>query len=137
MKSKFKKFSIEELCNPQKSGPLMVMEIGKRIKEERKKHKLTLQALADKIGTTKSYMWELENTETPNPTLRILVGLSKELNVSIDYLAKGENQQGSGSTEGRANRVPHNASVRFGADKGNNLCGIAGIKPSPLHLLVL
>ena len=65
------------------------MEIGKRIKEERKKHKLTLQALADKIGTTKSYMWELKNTETPNPTLRILVGLSKELNVSIDYLAKG------------------------------------------------
>ena len=78
------------------------MEIGKRIKEERKKHKLTLQALADKIGTTKSYMWELENTETPNPTLRILVGLSKELNVSIDYLAKDQNQQGSGSTEGRA-----------------------------------
>lgn len=75
------------------------MEIGKRIKEERKKHKLTLQALADRIGTTKSYMWELENTETTNPTLRILVGLSKELNVSIDYLAKGQNQQGSGSTD--------------------------------------
>ena len=80
------------------------MEIGKRIKEERKKRKLTLQALADKIGTTKSYMWELENTETPNPTLRILVGLSKELNVSIDYLAKDQNQQGSGSTDGRAIR---------------------------------
>lgn len=63
--------------------------LGKRIKEERKKNKLTLQALADKIGTTKSYIWELENTETSNPTLRILVGLSKELNVSIDYLAKG------------------------------------------------
>lgn len=69
----------------QRSG----IGVGKRIKEERKKHKLTLQALADRIGTTKSYVWELENTETPNPTLRILVGLSKELNVSIDYLAKG------------------------------------------------
>lgn len=80
------------------------MEIGKRIKEERKKHKLTLQALADRIGTTKSYVWELENTEAPNPTLRILVGLSKELNVSIDYLAKGQNQQGSGSTDVRAIR---------------------------------
>lgn len=65
------------------------MEIGKRIKEERKKNKLTLQALADRIGTTKSYIWELENTETSNPTLRILAGLSRELKVSIDYLVKG------------------------------------------------
>ena len=65
------------------------MEIGKRIKEGRKKNKLTLQALADRIGTTKSYMWELENTETPNPTLKILAGLSRELKVSIDYLVKG------------------------------------------------
>ncbi len=37
--------------------------IGKKIKELRKSHKLTLEQLAHKIGTSKSYIWEIENKD--------------------------------------------------------------------------
>jgi transcriptional regulator with XRE-family HTH domain len=47
---------------------------------------LTLQELADRTGTSKSYIWEIEKRGTANPTIEMTVALARALGVSFDEL---------------------------------------------------
>lgn len=65
---------------------------GERLKSLRKKRGFTLQSLADKVGSTKSYIWELENKPSANPKADLVGKLAKELKVTIDYLVGTEDE---------------------------------------------
>lgn len=65
---------------------------GKRIKELRTEKKMTLDQLADTTGSSKSYIWELENKNPPRPSAEKLSGIAKALGVTIDYLLGADQQ---------------------------------------------
>ncbi|MCM0751990.1 hypothetical protein DEA98_14045 [Brucella pseudogrignonensis] len=60
--------------------------ISKRMKDLRKQHKLSLQQVADRAGTSKSHIWEMENGRSKNPTVDMAVSIANALGVSLDYL---------------------------------------------------
>lgn len=59
--------------------------LGKHIREERKKLGYTQEQLAELINISSAYLGQIERGER-SITLDKLVPLSKQLNVSIDYL---------------------------------------------------
>jgi transcriptional regulator with XRE-family HTH domain len=60
--------------------------LGAKIKELRKQKGLTLEQLAEKIGSGKSYIWEIENKGVKRPSAEKLAAIAKELDVTTDYL---------------------------------------------------
>jgi transcriptional regulator with XRE-family HTH domain len=60
--------------------------IGERAKELRKLRGLSLQAVCDRAGMTKSWLWDIEQGRQKNPTINSAVALSRALGVSLDYL---------------------------------------------------
>lgn len=58
---------------------------GVKLKHIRKSNGFTLQQLAERIDSSKSYIWELENNTYPNPGFTTVAKLAKELNISMDY----------------------------------------------------
>ena len=64
------------------------MTIGKRILEIRKKEKLTQAELGDRLNVTDKAVSKWEN-DTGEPSIQSLVDISKEFNVSLDYLMTG------------------------------------------------
>jgi transcriptional regulator with XRE-family HTH domain len=59
---------------------------GKKIKELRTKKGLTLDQLASATGSSKSYIWELENKDPPRPSAEKLATIAEALGVTTDYL---------------------------------------------------
>lgn len=59
---------------------------SKRIKELRTKKGMTLDELAAATGSSKSYIWELENKNPPRPSAEKLSEIAGVLDVTIDYL---------------------------------------------------
>lgn len=57
------------------------------IKEAREDKGLSLTEAAELVGCTKSYLWDLEQARARNPTITILVGLTKALDLYFDDLA--------------------------------------------------
>ncbi|MCR9118425.1 MULTISPECIES: helix-turn-helix domain-containing protein [Maricaulis] len=64
----------------------MAGDLGARIKELRKKRGLTLDQLAELTGSSKSYIWELENKAPPRPSADKLSKIADKLGVTITYL---------------------------------------------------
>lgn len=64
--------------------------MNERIKTSRKKKKLTLQALADKCGFWKSYIWELEKGVIKSPSVHTLYKVSCALDTTVDFLLTGD-----------------------------------------------
>lgn len=66
------------------------MSVGATISQQTKAFRiargLTLQELADRTGTSKSYIWEIEKRGTANPTIEMTVALARALGVSFDEL---------------------------------------------------
>jgi len=63
--------------------------LGKKIKELRKKHKLTQTEFGEKIGVTKSTIATYEN-DTRLPSYNVLVKIANTYGVSIDSLLLDE-----------------------------------------------
>ena len=59
---------------------------GKRLREFREAKGLTLQRVADDVGCTKAYIWELEMREGQKPTAERLNAIAKTLGVTIQDL---------------------------------------------------
>ena len=64
-----------------------------RLRQGRERKGLSLQKLADKIGASKAHIWDLEMGRTTNPSLEILVGISRALDVSIANLVGEDTEQ--------------------------------------------
>jgi len=62
-----------------------LISMGERIKTIRTEKKLTLEKLSEKIGISRNFLWEIE-AGRKSPAIQTLYNISKELNVSIDYL---------------------------------------------------
>lgn len=59
--------------------------LGMKIKAERKEQGLTLEALAEKVGISRNFLWEIEAGRKA-PALPTLYNLGATLNISVDYL---------------------------------------------------
>jgi len=56
------------------------------MREERERLDLSLEELAKKIGSTKSYVWELENRDVSRPSADKIFKLAEVFGVSPQYL---------------------------------------------------
>ena len=64
----------------------MNMPLGKRLRQYREAKGLTLQQVADAVGCTKAYIWELEMREGQRPTAERLNAIAKFLGVTVLHL---------------------------------------------------
>jgi transcriptional regulator with XRE-family HTH domain len=59
--------------------------LGEKLRDRRKSHRLTLDELADRVGSSKSYLWELENRASARPSAEKLAAIARELSVPVEY----------------------------------------------------
>lgn len=64
----------------------MPTPLGDRVRELRLKRGLTLEALAERVGSSKSYMWEIENKDVARPSAEKLQQIALALETTADYL---------------------------------------------------
>lgn len=64
--------------------------LGNKIKRLRKEKGLTLEQLANQIGSGKSYIWEIENKGVKRPSAEKLALIAKALSVTTDFLIDNE-----------------------------------------------
>lgn len=64
----------------------MATSLGERLRELRKKKGYTLDELAARSESSKSYIWELENKDPPRPSGEKLALIAEALDVTPDYL---------------------------------------------------
>ena len=63
-------------------------KLGRRLRLLRESREETLQEVATACRCTKSHVWELEQGRNPNPTIGLVMALSKHFDTSIDYLVR-------------------------------------------------
>lgn len=68
----------------------MAPPFGEKIRELRKRKGLTLDQLATATGSSKSYIWELENKDPPRPSAEKITRIADALEVTVDYLLGNE-----------------------------------------------
>ena len=62
----------------------MASAFGARLRRYREAKGLTLQQVADKVGCTKAYIWELEMKEGQRPTAERIQAIAKVLGVTME-----------------------------------------------------
>ena len=65
----------------------MATPLGEKIRKLRREQKMSMDTLASKAEMSKSYLWELENSDVANPTMEILTRIAAELLVTPEHLA--------------------------------------------------
>lgn len=68
----------------------MPTPLGERVREMRKKRGLTLERLAERVGSSKSYMWEIENKDVARPSAEKLALIATALDTTVEYLLVGD-----------------------------------------------
>ena len=68
----------------------MTLPFGIRIRELRKAKGYTLDKLAELSGSSKSYIWELENKNPPRPSAEKLSKIAEILGVTVNYVLNGD-----------------------------------------------
>lgn len=71
----------------------MTNRLGDKIKDLRKKKGLTLEELAEQIGSGKSYIWEIENKGVKRPSAEKLTLIAKALDVTTEFLVDNEQSE--------------------------------------------
>lgn len=64
----------------------MTNVLGNKIRKIRKEKNLTLEGLAGKTSSSKSYIWELENKNPPRPSADKIARIAEVLGVTSDFL---------------------------------------------------
>jgi len=78
---KWRKYAYSEL-----SKESAVSALGNRLRERRKLKGYTLEKLAELTGSSKSYIWELENKNPPRPSAEKISKIASVLGVIPEYL---------------------------------------------------
>lgn len=68
----------------------MANQLGAKIKELRKDKGFTLEQLAEKIGSGKSYIWEIENRGVKRPSAEKLTAIAQALETSTEFLINND-----------------------------------------------
>lgn len=66
-------------------------DLGEKIRLLRKEKGLTLDELAARAESSKSYIWELENRTPPSPSAQKLAKVAEALGVTLSFFLDGEN----------------------------------------------
>ena len=66
--------------------------LGDKIRAERKRMKLTLDDLAAKTESSKSYIWELENRPVVRPSAEKIKKIADVFGVTVEYLLDDDKQ---------------------------------------------
>ncbi|MBO1273614.1 helix-turn-helix transcriptional regulator [Shewanella sp. 4t3-1-2LB] len=64
----------------------MTSPLGQKINSRRKEMGISLERLADMAGISKSYLWELENRDKPNPSTEKIAQIAMALDVTTEFL---------------------------------------------------
>ena len=64
----------------------MVSALGQKIRLHRKQKRMTLDQLAARTGSSKSYVWELENRGAPHPSAEKVFAIAAALGVTPEFL---------------------------------------------------
>lgn len=64
----------------------MRTSLGRKIHRLRKEKGLTLEALGREAGSSKAYVWELENRETSRPSAEKINAIARALGVTAEFL---------------------------------------------------
>lgn len=64
----------------------MATALGEKIRAQRKKLGLTLDALAEKTESSKSYIWELENRPVVRPSAEKIARIAEQLGLTVEFL---------------------------------------------------
>lgn len=64
----------------------MPSPLGDKLRALRQQKKLSLERLAELTDSSKSYLWELENRDDPNPSADKLSKLAAALDVTTEFL---------------------------------------------------
>jgi transcriptional regulator with XRE-family HTH domain len=80
----------------------MATVLGEKIRAERKRLKLTLEDLAEKTGSSKSYIWELENRPVVRPSAEKISKIADVFGVTVEFLLDDEKRT---PTESDADQV--------------------------------
>ena len=75
------------------------MSIGSRIRQIRESHHMTQEELAAAAGVSKSFVSDLENDKR-SPGTAYLLKFAEALQVSVEYLAKGEGTSSAARRDG-------------------------------------
>ncbi len=89
----FRLFFVNQLLLPRFREPmdgLLILEVGRRIKQNRIEKRLTLQELADKSGVSKGLVSQIENGRSI-PSLPVMFSIIQSLEVEVSEFFKGLN----------------------------------------------
>lgn len=75
----------------------MATALGEKIRAQRKLLKLTLDQLAEKTGSSKSYIWELENRPVVRPSAEKIARIAEVFGVTVEFLLDNEKLEPSTS----------------------------------------
>lgn len=64
----------------------MEQTLGARIRAVRKQRGMRLKELIERTESSPATIWRLENGDTHNPHVQLIVDIAKTLEVSTDYL---------------------------------------------------
>ena len=64
----------------------MSTALGEKIRRLRTRRGFTLDRLAELSGSSKSYVWELENKHPPRPSAEKLARIAESLGTTLEYL---------------------------------------------------
>lgn len=74
----------------------MSEKFGEKLRKARVKNGFTLEALADGTGTSKAYVWQLENKKNAKPSAELLLKIANFLGESPDYFLDDSLDEPSG-----------------------------------------
>lgn len=80
----------------------MSTHLGDKIRAERKRLKLTLDDLAQRTESSKSYIWELENRPVVRPSADKIRKIADVFGVTVEFLLDDEKQDPSKSDTDQA-----------------------------------
>ena len=68
----------------------MAASLSEKIRKVRKDKGLTLEGLANKVGSSKSYIWQIETDSKIKPSAQLIAKIAEALDVTVDYLVREE-----------------------------------------------
>lgn len=80
----------------------MPSALGTKINELRRNKGLTLEDLAKATGSSKSYMWEIENKDVARPSAEKLDRIATALGVTADFLIDATSAEPTDDVQDRA-----------------------------------
>lgn len=71
---------------------------GSRLKATRNKAGLNQETLAQRVGSSKGYISELETNPDIRPSAELVMKLAEELGTTVEFLMRGEDQKAPADT---------------------------------------